>query len=378
MELAAELAQALANAVSKRIFPAVVHLDMFVTEDCNCRCPYCFIEGKRPRTMSKAVAAQAVRFLFENSRNVKRLGILFFGGEPLLEFDTMRFIVEQADEWQAKSEKEVTFSITTNGTLLDAEKLEFMHNRGVKFLLSMDGNRQIHDKYRKLADGTPTFDFLVDRLRWFKSYQPWMGVRLTVTPEGCDTITSDIEFLYKKGINQFIIGPVTGMQWTCKQLIEYERALFATAELYLAKKRAKEHFRMTIFESELEEAGSLDGKWGCGAGRGRMSISATGGIQGCAKIQGAANMQGFWPIGNVFDGFGNLHNRMKMCLQNENARKSCMNCESKDGCSGGCPAVNFVETGNPFKPSEWNCEITRITLRLKEHVKRRKEELGIA
>lgn len=373
-----QIAQSLANGLSKRMFPPVMHLDMFVTEDCNCRCPYCFVEGKRPKSMSRETALKSLEFLLEYGRGYAKPGVLFFGGEPLLEFDLMHYIVEKAEELQEGRKVEFNYSITTNGTLLNKDMLAFFREKNIKFLLSMDGNRETHDRYRTLVDGTPTFDMLVERLKWFKSYQPWMGVRLTVAPGTAARMPDDVLFLYSKGINQFIIGPVTGVEWNSSQLKEYENALHAVARVYLEKKKRKEPFRMTLFEADIEKEGNLKDKWGCGAGKGRLSVTADGDLQGCAKIQGVRNLKGFMPLGNVHTGFFNMNNRALLCSDMVKRRKKCMDCEIRDECGGGCPAVNFVESGDIFIPSEWNCEFARITVRLRNYIRRMKKELEVA
>ncbi len=128
-------------------------------------------------------------------------------------------------------------------------------------------------------------------------------------------------FLYSKGINQFIIGPVTGVEWKSNQLKEYKNALHAVARVYLEKKKRKEPFRMTLFEADIEKEGNLKDKWGCGAGKGRLSVTADGDLQGCAKIQGVRNLKGFMPLGNVHTGFFNMNNRALLCSDMVKRRK---------------------------------------------------------
>jgi|GEM_PF-2770515 len=79
-----EFIDSLAREMTSRRFPPVVFIDLFLTEDCNFRCPYCFVEGKRARHMSKEVAFASVEFLLRESREVDKVEILLFGGEPLL------------------------------------------------------------------------------------------------------------------------------------------------------------------------------------------------------------------------------------------------------------------------------------------------------
>jgi len=144
---------------------------MLITEDCNCRCDYCFIRGKRPRRMSEEIIKATVDFLLLKSRHLERPEILFFGGEPLLAFDLMQLTVDYG-EWQAERyRKQLAFSMTTNGTLFDEEKLAFCQRHGVKFLLSIDGDEKTHNAHRRFADGRGTYHAVVELIPLMKRKQ---------------------------------------------------------------------------------------------------------------------------------------------------------------------------------------------------------------
>ena len=94
------LVKAFASIVRERQFEAVGLLDAFITEDCNCRCDYCFIHGKRPKRMSEELVRATVDFLLLKSRHLRRVELLFFGGEPLMAFDLMKLTVDYGN-WRA-------------------------------------------------------------------------------------------------------------------------------------------------------------------------------------------------------------------------------------------------------------------------------------
>ncbi len=169
--LANRLADKFACLVAERVFVPVELIDMLITEDCNCRCDYCFIRGKRPRRMSEEIIKATVDFLLLKSRHLERPEILFFGGEPLLAFDLMQLTVDYG-EWQAERyRKQLAFSMTTNGTLFDEEKLAFCQRHGVKFLLSIDGDEKTHNAHRRFADGRGTYHAVVELIPLMKRKQ---------------------------------------------------------------------------------------------------------------------------------------------------------------------------------------------------------------
>jgi len=143
------LSYALSRYVNSRLFCPVGHIDLIITEDCNGCCDYCFMEGKRPRAMEAATAERAVEFLLDHCGDLKTVNLLFFGGEPLLEFGLIQHIIAYCERRSAETGKKFAFSITTNGTLLTPPMLAYFNRKGVKFLLSLDGTREMHNRHRR-------------------------------------------------------------------------------------------------------------------------------------------------------------------------------------------------------------------------------------
>lgn len=255
------LTYALARHINAKVFCPVGHVDLIITDDCNGCCDYCFMEGRKPGRMSLETAKKSVDLLIDYSGKMNRLNLLFFGGEPLLEFGLMRDTIVYCEQRSKETGKEFAFSITTNGTLLTPEILNYLSRKGIKFLLSLDGTREMHNKHRKLKSGESPWDIVVEKLPYFKRYQPWQGTRLT------------------------------------------------------------------LFGDDIEKKAEYKGFWGCGAGRGRISIAPSGEIQSCAKVQGACDSKGFLPLGNVADGISNINNRMMFAHSHGSKRVNCKECE---------------------------------------------------
>jgi sulfatase maturation enzyme AslB (radical SAM superfamily) len=174
------VATRVAGKVAARYSPPLAHCDLFVTEDCNHRCGYCFVKGKRPRRMTEAVARAAVDWLVGASGKMSWVSILFFGGEPLLEFELIRFLVGYSRERAQAAGKEARFSMTTNGTLMTEAMARYLAEERITYLLSLDGSRETHDAQRKLVGGGSSYEAAMARLPMMKRYQPWQGSRATV------------------------------------------------------------------------------------------------------------------------------------------------------------------------------------------------------
>jgi uncharacterized protein len=149
-----------------------------LTQNCNFRCRYCIYSGlpdSRQRThtnkrMSWHTAKDAVDFLWDHSVDSSTVDIGFYGGEPLLEFPLMKKIVDYGE--RRFLGKELTFSMTTNGSLLTAEILHFLQDHNFSLLISLDGPKEINDKNRVFADGRGTFDSVMKKIELIKEIDP--------------------------------------------------------------------------------------------------------------------------------------------------------------------------------------------------------------
>lgn len=359
--------QSTANYIRSINMPPAIMIELFLTEDCTLRCDYCFVRGKNPRSMELSTLYAAIDYLFLYSHERENLEILFFGGEPFLRFDMIQEVVSYVERKNAgsKKPKKISFSTTTNGTLLTEPVLKYCYEKNVKFLLSIDGLKEDHDQHRRTPDGNGSFDLIAPRIPLMKRYQPWLGTRITYTPATVCRLTHNIRSLHSMGINQFLLGHATHEKWDQKSLDTLVEQLGELRELYIEMKKKKSYFRMTIYEKgNVNELSEFKNIWGCGAGRSRFCIGVDGTIFGCSKFRCAnddlTQNKGIYPLGDVWKGLSEIETRLLFLKPHEEKRVICMKCDLRDYCSGGCPAFNAYITGDPFLPAEQECAITRI------------------
>lgn len=355
------LVKTVAGKINKDGFYPITQLELFLTENCNQSCDYCFVEGKnRQHTMDAETGLLAVDFMIAHSRKQKDLSVVFMGGEPLLAFDVLREIVLHGEKRAKKAGKKISFDMTTNGTLFTKKKVEFCQTHGVKYLISIDGDRNTHNLHRKTPKGFGTFDRLLGKIPLLKRYQPWMGARITVHPDTVEKMSENIKFLVGLGFNQIIAGPATGTPWPKKSLKAYRRELFKTYALYKERQGGNDSFRMTFFETKKGEYFGHKDAWGCRAGRGTIVVNSRGEIYPCSKMLGVQNLEGICRLGDLENGITEIGRRARLVGNVPDIRKKCMRCECADFCYGGCYAVNFPATGNMFDPCEDDCNFTKI------------------
>lgn len=342
--------------------PPIGCVDLMVTTKCNMRCDYCFVEGKDSgNTMSADIARRAIEFIFRNLGNRQEVEIVLFGGEPLLCFPLIRdIIVPISEQRAAETQKRVTFSMTTNGTLLNKERLEFLRDHKVKFLISIDGLPETHDKHRRMLNTASSAELILRQVTLFKRFQPWLGARMTIHPDAVGSIAANVRGLYCLGFNQVIIGPAFGAVWTEDALVEYDRQMLEVGTFYKTCLQEKLYFRIGLFERDLEAiTGNLLNAWGCGAGAGRIAITPTGAIFGCAKLATLDGGRGRWRLGSIEEGFTRVGTRLSLMAPPVSSRKQCLICAYAAHCRGGCPATNYSETGSPVLPSKLDCWAAR-------------------
>lgn len=175
-----------------------------ITQDCNFRCKYCIYsntDGQKQRQHSKAkmtfeTAKKAVDFLADHSIDSEQVDIGFYGGEPLLMFDLVKRVVEYAV--QRFEGKTLTFSMTSNASLLTKEIVSFLAKYEIPLMISLDGPKEIQDKNRVLADGhTGTFEVVKEKLKMvqndFPEFFSKMSVNMVIDPSNSFELVRSLE-----------------------------------------------------------------------------------------------------------------------------------------------------------------------------------------
>ena len=144
-------------------------LCLHVAHDCNLRCKYCFAStgdfGTGRKIMPIEVAKKAIDFVIERSGARKNIELDFFGGEPLMAWDTVIQTVDYARSREKETGKHFRFTITTNGLLLDADKIDYINENMDNVVLSLDGRAETNDHFRKTVNGGGSYDIIVPKFQ---------------------------------------------------------------------------------------------------------------------------------------------------------------------------------------------------------------------
>jgi uncharacterized protein len=337
-----------------------------VAHDCNLRCKYCFASdgnfGEEKMLMPFEVAKASIDFLIKNSKNRYNLEVDFFGGEPLMNFEIVKKVVNYARNIEEKYKKNFRFTITTNGMLLDDEKIDFINKEISNVVLSLDGRKFVNDNFRitSLVKGTydrivPLYKKLVDK-RKNKDYY----IRGTFTKKNLD-FTNDILHIASLGFRNISVEPVVSVgnldysitsddvEKICK---EYEKL----ANILLKAKNNKKIFTFFHFLVDID-AGPCAVKRmrGCGCGNEYFAVTPKGDIFPCHQFVG----ESVWKMGNVIDGSFNRKIKLMLSKVNINTKEDCKNCFAKFYCSGGCAANSWKYEGDIFKGHKISCKLQK-------------------
>jgi uncharacterized protein len=337
---------------------------LHVAHDCNMRCEYCFASQGDYQTgrrlMSLETACQAVDFLIRNSGKIKNIEIDFFGGEPLLNFSVVKQTIEYARSIQEQFHKNFYFTITTNGVLLDDEKIRFINEYMDNVVISIDGRKKVHDAIRYDRAGNGTYDNIVPKAQKLvkgrngKSY----FIRGTYTARNLD-FSNDVRHLASLGFKEISVEPVVGegrsFDITGKDIAalleEYER--FAVEYI----DRAAHHdYRFYHFSLDLYGGPCIYKRISaCGAGNEYLAVSPTGELYPCHQFVGEPEFK----IGDLNSGVTRKDIAAKFASNNILHKEKCKNCWAKLFCSGGCHANAWFTNGDISVPNEIACTLQK-------------------
>lgn len=338
---------------------------LHVAHDCNMSCKYCFggqgaFEGQRS-LLSLETGKKAIDFLIEHSGSRRNLELDFFGGEPLMNFDVVKELVAYGRDVEKSFGKNIRFTITTNGLLLDDSKADYINANMDNVILSIDGRPEVHDNMRQTVNGKGTYDIIAEKyLRFVEKRKGTYYVRGTFTRENLD-FSEDVKHLAEKGFKSISIEPVVtdltrsyALQDTDKETIfkEYDKL----TDIYLEHANNGKKIEFFHFNVDLNQGPCVIKRVsGCGAGTEYVAVSPEGDIYPCHQFVGNVDFK----LGNIND--DHFENRLYEEFNSAHIynKEKCRDCWAKFYCSGGCHANAFHMNHDIKQPYELGCELEK-------------------
>ena len=316
--------------------------------------------------MSAEVGKKAIDYLINHSGSRHNLEVDFFGGEPLMNLDVVKEIVDYARSREKECDKEFNFTMTTNCVLLNDKTNEWLNKEMVNVVLSIDGRKDIHDEVRKTPNGKGCYDIILNNAKKFRQIrgQKSYYVRGTFTAKNLD-FAEDILALNDEGFDQISMEPVVTdiedlaikQEHIPRILQEYERL----AVEYIDRRKSDKWFNFFHFMIDLQGGPCVIKRLtGCGSGCEYLSVVPHGNVYPCHQFAEKDE----YLMGNVFDNTLDLEVSKKFAKNIVTNKKQCGDCPAKYYCSGGCVANNINYAGSMETPYDLSCQMMKKRLEL--------------
>jgi len=354
----------MAGKLKEKSAGVVKALCLHVAHTCNLNCAYCFAsQGKyhgERAVMSLDVGKRALDFLIEHSGTRRNLEVDFFGGEPLMNWEVVKDLVCYAREREKEVNKHFRFTLTTNGLLIDDDVIDFCNREMHNVVLSLDGRKEIHDKWRVDYAGNGSWERIVPKFqklvkaRGGKNYY----MRGTFTHNNPDFL-KDIQTMLDLGFSELSMEPVVAAPddpnaLTAEDIPVVMEQYEELAKLMLAREREGKPFTFYHYMIDLTGGPCIYKRIsGCGSGTEYMAVTPWGDLYPCHQFVG----EDAFKLGDIWHGVTNTDAQEQFAACNVYAKPECRDCWARLYCSGGCAANAFHATGSVTGVYETGCEL---------------------
>jgi uncharacterized protein len=341
-----------------------MHLTLCLTHDCDMACAYCYAGRKVPRAMTRKTVEEAIRFAARLEPGPFQLG--FFGGEPLLEWELLRFAVGEA--LGQPGDREIVFTLTTNGTGLTEERAAWLGRHDFYLGVSIDGHRAMHETCRKLRGGASSFDLVAEGLRHALVRPDRMETIMVLDPRNVRHVAEGIEFLAGLGVRRISLNPNFHAEWDAAALAALEAAYEAAGDFLIAAYRNARPVAINVIDAKIITrlkdgyAPSDRCKFGCG----EIAVAPSGRIYPCERLVGNDDDDAVC-LGTVRAGI-DVAKRLALAARRGNRDPECAECSLRRRCMNWCGCINYATTGAIDSAPALVCFHEKLSIRVADRV----------
>ncbi|HGD3883186.1 TPA: radical SAM protein [Streptococcus agalactiae] len=333
-------------------------LSLELLKSCNLNCKYCYIEEKTKTILNITDAEKMINFSINKAIKYpdRKLHIYFIGGEPLIEYELMKHLVDYAEKIALHKGVKVSFSTTTNATLLNNKIIEYFINKNISFKISVDGDKQINDLNRTYKNGLGSYENIISKIDLLSRYEELSLKKITctnvVTINNVHKFFDSLQHLSSIGFKIIETGFNIYDKWEDSDLKILKNQLKNISYYYLNNRQDKDNTKFIFMEKLLSNYYYGCKFFSCKAGINSIYMSADGSIYPCKE---APNLK----LGNC------KHEKDFMKITeivkfNETKNKKCLSCKYLNKCSArGCISNNIIMNGDIDEPEKLYCYITK-------------------
>lgn len=320
---------------------ALKEIEIHITDDCNLSCRYCYMQSKpKPHNnihQRHEIINNFLEQYFRNSQKTNTLSVSFWGGEPLLEFDSIVSIVAKISEYKGVNFDNIDFLIITNGTLINDEIAQFCHDNNVRLIVTVDGDQKCHDAQRMYKNGHGSFDTIIQNLMRMKKWNAPFGVRITTTKKS-PLPSQFVRDLKKYGIHGAywgVITPITEYDYNELSPIDSEKIADDLFSSFLDDFYNNDSFEYRNITNTIREFFYTEPRKSCGISNSKVLLKYDGSLFPCHRMVDVES-QRFVNISN-----GASENIYKKSIEVKYINNKCQKCQFSGNYCGG-PCTNMI------------------------------------
>lgn len=318
-------------------------LSLAIAQKCNLGCTYCYAQeggfGAKEKEMSAEAASEAVNLLFSETAAGETVHLTFLGGEPLTNRRLLRDCTERAAMMAAEKQVNISFSITTNATLLRPDDGEFFERHAFAVTISLDGVGEAHDRLRPFKSGRGSYEHVIKNVRPLLKMQERMQVsaRVTATPDNLRLRETLDEFLslgfHSVGFSPMLSSPTGAAEMNAAELERMLDEMIECGEEFERRMLRGERYAFLNMTNALREIHKGTHRpYPCGAGAGYLGVSADGGLYACHRF--VEDTSG--AMGHVSSGVNRGAQERWLATRHVHRQEPCRDCWARYMCGGGC------------------------------------------
>lgn len=312
--------------------------------------------------MNFDTAKKIVDFAFKLPSDNGKIDFGFFGGEPLLEFELMKKIVDYIREKNEEHPIKCNLSITTNGTLLSEEILGFLQYHDFNLCISLDGNMEINDKNRLYSDGSSTFKDVMNNIDLALRYLPDTQVNAVISPDTIESMPETIRFFIENGMKKIHFNLNICSEWNLETLKKVEEKYKQLSKIYIDNYENGNEIALNIFDNKIIVMlkGGYSEEDKCGMGKTEWGFSPSGNIYPCERLIGEDDDRGLC-MGNISNNRSNI--KPPEINKESKTKIICDKCIYNQYCMNWCGCTNHHLTGSFTEIDPFFCVNEQIMIK---------------
>jgi len=341
-------------------------ISLSVTHDCNLRCKYCYAGEKFNQSMDIETAKKIVDFSFIITPKDQEINFSFFGGEPLLQLPLIKEVIAYIESKSYVNP--LTYSITTNGTIINDEIIDFVNDKHIKLCISIDGSEHIHDKNRVDKNGHGSLQSIMQNMKRISNELNYYQVNAVYGPETIEYLDETVKFFIKNNIRNIHLNPDILATWKEESFPKITEMYGKVGSIYIDAYKNNKEIAINLLDSKiiLFFKGGYESKDKCGMGETEFGFAPSGNVYPCERLIGNDTNKEMM-MGNIHTGINPLM-RCTIGKKRGNSNEECVNCPVQKYCMNWCGCTNYNMTGSSDKVDAMLCHSERSAISVAKYV----------